>query len=194
MNVYAAPIRDLRFVLEELLVHRSLSLPGFEDASPDLVEAVLEEAAKLAGDVWGPLNTIGDRQGAKRQSDGSVTTPEGFAAAYQAYVEGGWNGIGVSEALGGQNLPEVVASAVQEMLHGANMALGLCPMLTAGAIEALAHHGSDALKAAYLPKLVEGTWTGTMNLTEPQAGSDLSKVRTKAVPDGDHYRLSGQKM
>lgn len=194
MNVYAAPIRDLRFVLEELLAHRSLSLPGFEDASPDLVEAVLEEAAKLAGDVWGPLNTIGDRQGAKRQSDGSVTTPEGFAAAYQAYVEGGWNGIGVSEALGGQNLSEVVASAVQEMLHGANMALGLCPMLTAGAIEALAHHGSDALKAAYLPKLVEGTWTGTMNLTEPQAGSDLSKVRTKAVPEGDHYRLSGQKI
>ncbi|HAZ98499.1 MAG TPA: acyl-CoA dehydrogenase, partial [Halomonas sp.] len=94
-------------------------------------------------------------------------TPEGFAAAYHAYVEGGWNGIGVSEELGGQNLPEVVASAVQEMLHGANMALGLCPMLTAGAIEALAHHGSDALKAIYLPKLVEGTWTGTMNLTEP---------------------------
>lgn len=194
MNVYAAPIRDLRFVLEELLAHRSLSLPGFEEATPDLVEAVLEEAAKLAGDVWGPLNASGDRQGAKRHTDGSVTTPEGFAAAYQAYVEGGWNGIGVSEELGGQNLPEVVASAVQEMLHGANMALGLCPMLTAGAIEALAHHGSDALKATYLPKLVEGTWTGTMNLTESQAGSDLSQVRTRAVPENDHYRISGQKI
>ncbi|SDO16878.1 acyl-CoA dehydrogenase [Vreelandella arcis] len=194
MNVYAAPVRDLRFVLEEMLVHRSLNLPGFEEASPDLIEAVLEEAAKLAGDVWGPLNKVGDQQGARRHADGSVTTPEGFAAAYQAYVEGGWNGIGVSEALGGQNLPEVVASAVQEMLHGANMALGLCPMLTAGAIEALAHHGNDAQKTIYLPKLVEGTWTGTMNLTEPQAGSDLSKVRTKAVPDGDHYRLSGQKI
>ena len=194
MNYYAAPVRDLRFVLEELLAHRSLALPGFEEATPDLVEAVLEEAAKLAGDVWGPLNSIGDRQGAKRHTDGSVTTSEGFAAAYQAYVEGGWNGIGVSEALGGQNLPEVVASAVQEMLHGANMALGLCPMLTAGAIEALAHHGSDALKTTYLPKLVEGTWTGTMNLTESQAGSDLSKVRTKAVPEGDHYRISGQKI
>ncbi len=166
MNIYAAPVRDLRFVLEEMLAHRSLSLPGFEEATPDLVEAVLEEAAKLAGDVWAPLNGTGDRQGAKRQTDGSVTTPEGFAAAYHAYVEGGWNGIGVSESLGGQNLPEVVASAVQEMLHGANMALGLCPMLTAGAIEALAHHGSNALKAIYLPKLVEGTWTGTMNLTE----------------------------
>ncbi|GEK50189.1 acyl-CoA dehydrogenase [Vreelandella venusta] len=194
MNYYAAPVRDLRFVLEELLAHRSLALPGFEEATPDLVEAVLEEAAKLAGDVWGPLNSVGDRQGAKRHTDGSVTTSEGFAAAYQAYVEGGWNGIGVSEALGGQNLPEVVASAVQEMLHGANMALGLCPMLTAGAIEALAHHGSETLKTTYLPKLVEGTWTGTMNLTEPQAGSDLSKVRTKAIPEGDHYRISGQKI
>ncbi|AQU81644.1 MULTISPECIES: acyl-CoA dehydrogenase [unclassified Halomonas] len=194
MNYYAAPVRDLCFVLEEMLAHRSLALPGFEEASPDLVEAVLEEAAKLAGDVWGPLNSVGDQLGAKRHTDGSVTTPEGFAAAYHAYVEGGWNGIGVSEALGGQNLPEVVASSVQEMLHGANMALGLCPMLTAGAIEALAHHGSEALKTVYLPKLVEGTWTGTMNLTESQAGSDLSKVRTKAVPEGDHYRISGQKI
>ncbi|WNL38051.1 acyl-CoA dehydrogenase [Halomonas sp. PAMB 3232] len=194
MKDYVAPVRDLRFVLEEMLSHRSLSLPGFEEASPDLVEAVLEEAAKLAGDVWGPLNRVGDQQGATRHPDGSVTTAEGFAAAYQAYVEGGWNGIGVSNALGGQNLPEVVASAVQEMLHGANMALGLCPMLTAGAIEALAHHGSDALKKIYLTPLVEGRWTGTMNLTEPQAGSDLSKVRTKAVPEGDHYRISGQKI
>ncbi|RUR53229.1 acyl-CoA dehydrogenase [Vreelandella populi] len=194
MNHYAAPVRDLRFVLEELLGHRSLNLPDFSDTTPDVVEAVLDEAAKLASDVWGPLNATGDRQGAKRQPDGSVTIPDGFAAAYQAYVDGGWNGIGVSEALGGQNLPEVVASAVQEMLHGANMALGLCPMLTAGAIEALAHHGSEQLQATYLPKLVEGTWTGTMNLTEPQAGSDLSKVRTKAVPEGDHYRISGQKI
>ncbi|WP_447928328.1 acyl-CoA dehydrogenase [Vreelandella sp. EE27] len=194
MKDYVAPVRDLRFVLEEMLAHRSLALPGFEEATPDLVEAVLEEAAKLAGDVWGPLNRVGDQQGATRHPDGSVTTPEGFASAYQAFVEGGWNGIGVREALGGQNLPEVVASAVQEMLHGANMALGLCPMLTAGAIEALAHHGSDALKATYLPQLVEGRWTGTMNLTESQAGSDLSKVRTKAVPEGDHYRISGQKI
>ncbi|MGY4877199.1 acyl-CoA dehydrogenase [Vreelandella aquamarina] len=194
MNYYAAPVRDMRFVLEELLAHRSLSLPGFEDASPDLIEAVLEEAAKLANDVWAPLNDVGDKQGTQRHEDGSITTAPGFAQAYQAYVEGGWNGIGVSEALGGQNLPEVVASSVQEMLHGANMALGLCPMLTAGAIEALAHHGSDEQQALYLPKLVEGTWTGTMNLTEPQAGSDLSKVRTKAVPEGDHYRISGQKI
>jgi alkylation response protein AidB-like acyl-CoA dehydrogenase len=194
MNYYAAPVRDLRFVLSEQLEHRSLNLPSFEDASPDLIEAVLEEAAKLANDVWAPLNEVGDKQGTTRNSDGSITTAAGFAQAYQAYAEGGWNGIGVAEALGGQNLPEVVASSVQEMLHGANMALGLCPMLTAGAIEALAHHGSEAQKNLYLPKLVEGTWTGTMNLTESQAGSDLSKVRTKATPEGDHYRISGQKI
>lgn len=195
MIPFAAPVRDLRFVLEELLEHGSLALPGFEEASPDLVEAVLEEAARLAGEVWAPLNASGDRQGCARRDDGGVSVPDGFIEAYQAYAEGGWNGIGVSEALGGQGLPEVVASSVQEMLHGANMALGLCPMLTAGAIEALAHHGSDAQQATYLPKLVEGTWTGTMNLTEPQAGSDLSKVRTRAVPQEDgSYRLFGQKI
>lgn len=197
MFPFTAPVRDLRFVLEELLEYRSLALPGFEETTPDLVEAVLEEAAKLAGEVWSPLNASGDQQGCVRRDDGGVTLPEGFAEAYQAYVEGGWNGIGVSQELGGQGLPEVVASSVQEMLHGANMALGLCPMLTAGAIEALAHHGSAELKETYLPKLVEGTWTGTMNLTEPQAGSDLSKVRARAVPceDGsDRYRLFGQKI
>src|SRR5690554_3305053 len=193
MFPFTAPVRDLRFVLEELLEYRSLALPGFEETTPDLVEAVLEEAAKLAGEVWSPLNASGDQQGCTRRDDGGVTLPEGFAEAYQAYVEGGWNGIGVSQELGGQGLPEVVASSVQEMLHGANMALGLCPMLTAGAIEALAHHGSDEQQATYLPKLVEGTWTGTMNLTEPQAGSDLSKVRTRAVPQDDcSYRLFGQ--
>ncbi len=197
MNYFAAPVRDIRFVLEELLAFGSLSLPGFEDATPDLVEAVLEEAARLSGEVWAPLNDTGDRQGCTRRDDGSVILPDGFIEAYQAYAEGGWNGIGVSEALGGQGLPEVVASAVQEMLHGANMALGLCPMLTAGAIEALAHHGSEEQRTIYLPKLVEGTWTGTMNLTEPQAGSDLSKVRTRAVPSEDgagQYRLFGQKI
>ncbi|MGM0536251.1 MAG: acyl-CoA dehydrogenase [Pseudomonadota bacterium] len=195
MTPFAAPVRDIRFVLEELLEYGSLSLPGFEEATPDLVEAVLEEAAKLAGEVWAPLNASGDHQGCTRRDDGSVTLPDGFAEAYRAYAEGGWNGIGVAESQGGQGLPEVVASAVQEMLHGANMALGLCPMLTAGAIEALAHHGSEQQQATYLPKLVEGTWTGTMNLTEPQAGSDLAKVRTRAVPQEDgSYRLFGQKI
>ncbi|MFG6175637.1 acyl-CoA dehydrogenase [Halomonas sp. THAF12] len=198
MTPFMPPLRDVRFVLEELLEHASLSLPGFEELEPELVEAVLDEAARLAGEVWAPLNASGDRQGCHRREDGGVEVPEGFAEAYRAYAEGGWNGIGVAEHQGGQGLPEVVASAVQEMLHGANMALGLCPMLTAGAIEALARHGSDAQQARYLPPLVEGRWTGTMNLTEPQAGSDLSQVRTLAVPcpdqEADHYRLRGQKI
>ncbi|MDR5867510.1 acyl-CoA dehydrogenase [Halomonas koreensis] len=197
MTTFVPPVRDLRFVLEELLEHRSLALPGFEEASPELVEAVLEEAARLAGEVWAPLNASGDRQGCRRRDDGGVSVPDGFAEAYRAYAEGGWNGIGVAEAHGGQGLPEVVASAVQEMLHGANMALGLCPMLTAGAIEALAQHGSADQQARYLAPLVEGRWTGTMNLTEPQAGSDLSRVRTRAVPcteEPGRYRLYGQKI
>ncbi|GEN24702.1 acyl-CoA dehydrogenase [Halomonas cupida] len=194
MSSYSAPVRDVAFILDHLHENSALTLPPFSELSPDLLEAVLEEAAKLAGDIWAPLNASGDREGCLRREDGRVALPDGFAEAYRAYAEGGWNGIGVSEALGGQGLPEVVASAVQEMLHGANMALGLCPMLTAGAIEALAHHGSEQQQVLYLPKLVEGHWTGTMNLTEPQAGSDLSKVRTRAVPEGDHFRLFGQKI
>ncbi|SHE38314.1 Acyl-CoA dehydrogenase [Modicisalibacter ilicicola DSM 19980] len=197
MTPYAPPVRDFRFVLEELLDHGSLTLPCFDEIGPELIEAILEEAARLAGEVWAPLNHSGDREGVTLQA-GRVTTPAGFVEAYHAYTEGGWNGIGVSEEWGGQGLPEVVASAVQEMLHGANMALGLCPMLTAGAIEALSQHGCDKLKALYLARLVSGEWTGTMNLTEPQAGSDLSQVRTRAVPceasEGDYYRLTGQKI
>ncbi|MDR5859466.1 acyl-CoA dehydrogenase [Halomonas eurihalina] len=196
MTPYTAPVREHRFVLEELLEHEVLSLPGFEEVGADLVEAVLEEAARLTGDVWALLNASGDRQGCVRRDDGGVSVPEGFADAYRAYAEGGWNGIGVDQANGGQGLPEVVASAVQEMLHGANMALGLCPMLTAGAIEALIQHGDEALCERYLAPLVEGRWTGTMNLTEPQAGSDLSQVRTRAKPSGEDgvYRLTGQKI
>ena len=196
MTPYTPPLRDHRFMLQEVLEHQVLSLPGFEEVDADLVESVLEEAGRLASDVWAPLNAPGDHQGCRRDADGRVSVPEGFAEAYQAYAEGGWNGIGVDPAHDGQGLPEVVASAVQEMLHGANMALALCPMLTAGAIEALIQHGDDALCARYLPPLVEGRWTGTMNLTEPQAGSDLSQVRTRAVP-GDvagEYRLTGQKI
>ncbi|WP_027966623.1 acyl-CoA dehydrogenase [Halomonas halocynthiae] len=198
MTPYAAPLRDFRFVLDELLEHSSLKLPAFEESGSELLEAVLEEAGRLTAEVWAPLNSRGDQQGCTRRQDGSISVPDGFADAYQAYADGGWNGIGVPEALGGQGLPEVVASAVQEMLHASNMALGLCPMLTAGAIEALAHHGSDTLKSRYLAPLVEGRWTGTMNLTESSAGSDLSKVRTRAVPcdpaEGDFYRISGQKI
>ncbi|MDT8894258.1 acyl-CoA dehydrogenase [Halomonas sp. I1] len=196
MTPYSAPVREHRFVLEELLEHEVLSLPGFEEVGADLVEAVLGEAARLTEEVWAPLNASGDHQGCVRRDDGGVTVPDGFADAYRAYADGGWNGIGVDPAHGGQGLPEVLASAVQEMLHGANMALGLCPMLTAGAIEALVQHGDEAQCARYLAPLVEGRWTGTMNLTEPQAGSDLSLVRTRAEPCGETgaYRLVGQKI
>ncbi|RXE47182.1 acyl-CoA dehydrogenase [Chromohalobacter israelensis] len=193
MSPYAAPLRDIRFVLDTLLEHRSLALPQYQDLSPDVIDAVLEEAGRVAGDVWAPLNQDGDRHGCRLEG-GEVLTPPGFAEAYRAFVEGGWNGIGSDPEHGGQGLPEVVASAVQEMWQGANMALALCPLLTAGAVEALAQHGDEALKARYLEKLVSGEWTGTMNLTEPQAGSDLSVVRTRAVPDGAHYRLHGQKI
>ncbi|MFD2190560.1 acyl-CoA dehydrogenase [Pistricoccus aurantiacus] len=193
MIPYTAPVRDINFLLGELFEHASLDLPAFSETSPDLIEAVLDEAARLTEEVWAPLNASGDREGCRLEGD-QVITPSGFPDAYQAYVEGGWNGIGVAEEWGGQGLPEVVASAVQEMLHGANMALGLCPMLTAGAIEALSQHGSDELKSRYLEKLVSGEWTGTMNLTESQAGSDLSQVRTRAAPGEDHYLLSGQKI
>nr|CDQ35070.1 Acyl-CoA dehydrogenase, short-chain specific [Virgibacillus halodenitrificans] len=193
MSSYAAPLRDLRFVLEELLENRSLQLPEYQELTEDLITAILDEAARLAGEVWAPLNRRGDEQGC-RLVEGEVRTPAGFAEAYRAFVEGGWNGIGSDSVHGGQGLPEVVASAVQEMWQAANMALALCPLLTAGAVEALAQHGSEALKARYLEKLVSGEWTGTMNLTEPQAGSDLSQVRTRAIPEGEHYRISGQKI
>lgn len=193
MTSYAAPVRDIRFVLGELFEHDSLSLPGFDETGPDVVDAVLDEAARLANEVWAPLNRIGDVQGCRLEGD-AVATPEGFADAYRAFAEGGWNGIGVPESLGGHGLPEVIASAVQEMWHGANMALGLCPTLTACAIEALALHGNESQQTLFLPRLIDGTWTGTMNLTEPQAGSDLSRVRTLAIPEESHYRLKGQKI
>ncbi len=194
MSTYLAPTRDMRFVIEELAdLECVAALPGFDEVSPDLVEAVLEEAAKLAGEVLAPLNKPGDEQGARLEADG-VKTADGFRAAYAQFVDGGWNGLNLSTDVGGQGLPELVGTATHEMWNAANMSFALCPLLTAGAIEAIRHHGSDALKTQYLEKMVSGEWTGTMNLTEPQAGSDLSAVRTKAVPEGDHYRLSGQKI
>ncbi len=196
MTHYTAPVRDMRFAIEALAdLDTIAAMPAFAEAevNGDLVEAVLEEAGKLARDVLSPLNVSGDRQGA-RLDDGQVSTPEGFPAAYRQYVDGGWNGLGAPAAFGGQGLPELLNTAVHEMLNASNMSFALCPMLTAGAIEALKHHGSDAQQSLYLPKLVSGQWTGTMNLTEPQAGSDLSAVRTRAVPEDDHYRLKGQKI
>jgi alkylation response protein AidB-like acyl-CoA dehydrogenase len=194
MSDYRAPVKDMRFVINELAeLEKIAGLPGYEEATPDLVEAVLEEAAQLAGEVIAPTNTIGDEKGT-RVENGQVIVPEEFRAAYQQYVEGGWPGIGFNPDFGGQGLPAIMAVAVEEMLQSANLAWSLCPMLTHGAIHALESHGSDALKATYLAKMIAGEWTGTMNLTEPQAGSDLSVVRSNAVPAGDAWKVSGQKI
>ncbi|MDH3695210.1 MAG: acyl-CoA dehydrogenase family protein, partial [Gammaproteobacteria bacterium] len=191
---YIAPTHDMEFVLNELAdLNGVAALPGYGDATPDLVSAVLEEAGKLASEVLAPLNRIGDEQGSKLEGE-VVKTPHGWKEAYEQFIAGGWNGLAFSPDLGGQGLPWLVATAVQEMWHAANMSFGLCPLLTQGAIEAIGLHGSDQLKAAYLEKMVTGEWTGTMNLTEPQAGSDLSAVRSKAEPNGDHYLISGQKI
>ncbi len=191
---YNAPLRDMRFVLTELIgLDRVAALPGCESIGPELVDAVLDEAAKFAREVLAPINQSGDRQGA-RWRDGEVSTPDGFADAYARYVAGGWNALSCDPDFGGQGVPAVVSAAVEEMWHAANMAFGLCPLLTRGAIEAMHLCGTPAQKQRYLHKLVEGTWTGTMNLTEPQAGSDLSAVRTRAVPDGGRFRIFGQKI
>ncbi len=194
MTTYIAPVRDMQFVIRELAgLERLNALPGYEEVTLELADAVLEEAAKLASEVLAPLNKTGDEQGASLTRDG-VVAAQGFGAAYRQFVENGWNGLGGDSEYGGQGLPGLIAAATVEIWNSANMAFALCPLLTAGAMEALKQHGARELKARYLPKLVSGEWTGTMNLTEPQAGSDLSAVRTKAVPEGDHYRLYGQKI
>jgi alkylation response protein AidB-like acyl-CoA dehydrogenase len=195
MSTYSAPLRDMHFVLRELAgIEQVGKLPGYEEATPDTIDAILEEAAKFATGVLSPINGSGDREGA-RWKDSNVTMPQGFKEAYRQFVENGWNGIGCEPDFGGQGMPKVVVAAVQEMWKASNMAFSLCPLLTTGAIEAITLNGSPELKAAYLPKMIEGTWTGTMNLTEPQAGSDLALVRSRAVPQGDGtYRIFGQKI
>jgi 3-(methylthio)propanoyl-CoA dehydrogenase len=194
MVPYAPPVTDMRFVLEDIAGLASIaSLPGYEIATPDTVAAVLDQAAELARDVLAPLNDHGDRAGS-RLENGIVRTPAGFRDAYQAFVAGGWGGLPCSEDYGGQGLPLVVSAAVSEMWSAANLGFALCPMLTVGAVEALEHQGSEELKAVYLPRLISGEWTGTMNLTEPQAGSDVGALKTRAVKHGDHYRITGQKI
>ena len=196
MSTYQAPLADIRFVMAELAgLDQVAQLPGFEEATPDVVAAILEEGAKFATNVLSPLNAIGDREGSKRLPDGSVQTPPGFKEAYQQFCDNGWNGLTKSTEFGGQGLPHLLGTAVEEMWHASNLAFNLCAMLTQGAIESIELAGSPELKEKFLPKMVAGTWAGTMNLTEPQAGSDLAAVRTKAVPQGDGtYKLQGQKI
>jgi acyl-CoA dehydrogenase len=195
MSEYSAPIRDMRFVMEELADLAAVqALPGCEDASSDIVEAILGEAAKFAGEVLSPLNRSGDVEGARWQ-DGQVFTASGWKEAYRQFADNGWTAISCDPEYGGQGLPKLVSAAVMEMWNSANMSFALCPMLTGGAIAALELRGSEEQKAMYLPKMVSGEWTGTMNLTEPQAGSDLAAVRTRAEPQGDGtYKLFGQKI
>ena len=194
MPDYIAPVKDMQFVIEELADLPALNaLPGYEDATADLVEAVLEQAGVLAREVFAPLNHVGDQHGT-RIEDGVVVSPPGYAEAYRQFVDNGWQGIGKSTAVGGQGMPFLVHSAVAEMWYASNMAFALCPLLTSGAIEALETHAPKALQDLYLPRMISGEWSGTMNLTEPQAGTDLAAIKTRAERDGDHYRIHGQKI
>ena len=194
MTAYAAPLAEMRFTATRLAGFADIAaLPGGEDLTEDLLSAIFVEGGKFASGILAPLNRVGDLQGS-RLENGVVRTPDGWSSAYRAFVEGGWNAVAFESRHGGQGLPWLVATALQEMWHSASMAFSLCPMLTQASVEAISHHGSPALQAQFLPKLVSGEWTGTMNLTEPQAGSDLAAIRTRAVREGDHYRIAGQKI
>jgi alkylation response protein AidB-like acyl-CoA dehydrogenase len=192
---YVAPVRDIRFVLNELAdLDGVLAMPGFEDVSTDLVDAVLEENARFVEQEVAPLNRVGDTQ-PPRWSEGQVTTPPGFRQAFKAFGEGGWQGLQHDPQWGGQGLPKLVGAPATECINSANLAFSLCPLLTDGVIEALAQVGSAEQQQRFIPPMLEGRWTGTMNLTEPQAGSDLALLNTRAVRQNDGtYRLSGQKI
>jgi len=196
MTIYRAPVRETAFVIRDLLNYQRFgNIAGFSDISPDILEAILDEGAKLAENAMHPLNRVGDMEGCTRREDGSVVTPKGFKAAYRQYCEGGWMGLSAPAEYGGQGLPYLVHTAVGEYLSSANMALMMYPGLTQGAIAAILAHGTDEQKKTYLPRMVKGVWTGTMNLTEPHCGTDLGLLRTKAVPNGGgSYRISGQKI
>ena len=191
---YTPPVDEMSFVLKHAAgIDSVLNLPAYADFDADIIAPVLEEASKIAANVWAPLNRTGDTDGAKIKDKAVVTTP-GFKDAYWEYVNGGWNALAHNPDHGGQGLPWVLSMAVNEMWQGANLSLGLCPLLTQAGIEALENHGSQDLKDKYLDKLVSGEWAGTMCLTEPQAGTDLAAIRTIARADGDQYRLTGQKI
>jgi 3-(methylsulfanyl)propanoyl-CoA dehydrogenase len=196
MSDYSPPLADMRFVLENVVDLAGLAaLPDYEHADPETVFGVLEEAGRLFAREFAPLNRVGDIQHSRRHDDGTVTTPEGFRRAYRRYVEGGWAGVPFPADYGGGGFPWLVAVAMQEMLTAANMAFSLCPLLTQGAIDMLLEYGSEEQREAYLPKMVTGEWTGTMNLTEPHAGSDVGALTTRAVPaDDGTWRITGQKI
>jgi alkylation response protein AidB-like acyl-CoA dehydrogenase len=194
MTTYTAPLADIRFTLQHIAGLDAISqFPGYEEASSETCDAILEEAAKFAQDVLAPLNAVGDKEGV-RLVDGKVAVPTGQTEAYRQFTEAGWNSVAFDPDFGGQGMPWALTTALQEIWNAANMAFSLCPLLTQGAIEALQIHGNAAQKAKYLAPLVAGRWTGTMNLTEPQAGTDLGALKTRAEPEGDHYRIIGQKI
>ncbi|HWN52479.1 MAG TPA: acyl-CoA dehydrogenase C-terminal domain-containing protein [Xanthobacteraceae bacterium] len=196
MPIYKAPVEDILFLLNDVLhIERFGNLPGFADASPDVVAAIASAAGKFCEDVLTPLNRAGDRQGCRRSEDGGVATPEGFKQAYQQVVEGGWIGISVPQEFGGLGLPTALTQTVNEFMAAANVAFAMYPGLTQGAIAVLLTHGTPDQKSLYVPKMVAGEWTGTMNLTESQCGTDLGLIRTKAVPQPDgSYKITGTKI
>ena len=196
MPIYKAPVEDTLFILNDVLgIERYNNIPGFSDITPDMLDAIVGEAAKLAEEVLFPLNLSGDQEGCVRHPDGSVTTPKGFKEAYDLYRESGWLGLAAPEEFGGQGLPYTLHTAIGEYMSSANMSLTMYPGLTQGAIAAIIEHGTDEQRATYLPKMIAGEWTGTMNLTEPHCGTDLGLLRSKAVPQPDgSYKISGQKI
>ena len=196
MPIYTAPVRDTRFILDEVIgLDRYANLPGFENATPETVDAVLNEGGRFVAEVLFPLNQSGDSEGCTRHPDGSVTTPAGFKEAYRQFAEGGWMTLSMPEEFGGQNLPHVVSTAFEEYLISSNMAFAMYQGLTLGAVSAILAKGSQEQKEKYTPKMIAGEWGGTMNLTEPHAGTDLGMIRTRAEPQGDgSYKITGTKI